>query len=154
MAGNPDFSDLFVAFNTADVRFLVVGAYAVIHYTEPRFTKDLDLWVEPAPENAHRVFAALRAFGAPLQGVSEADFSDPSVAFQIGVEPNRIDVLTAVEGLSFQACWKNARVTTYDGIPIRVLALDDILTAKLTTARPQDLLDVEKLMLAKRSRDE
>ena len=67
---------------------LVVGAYAVIHYTEPRYTKALDLWVEPTPENAHRVFEALRGFGAPMEGVAEADFSDPSVAFQIGIEPN------------------------------------------------------------------
>jgi hypothetical protein len=151
MAGNPDFKDLFAAFNDADVRFLVVGAYAVIHYTEPRYTKDLDVWVEPTPTNAARVFMALAAFGAPLSDVSEQDFADPSVVFQIGIEPNRIDVLTGIAGLDFAPAWDHSLATTYDGIPIRVLSIDDILLAKRNAGRPQDLLDIDKLERCRRS---
>lgn len=77
----------------AEVRFLVVGAYAVIHYAELRYTKDLDVWVDPTPDNAMRVYKALASFGAPLQGVTRENFMDPGLVFQIGVEPSRVGVL-------------------------------------------------------------
>jgi hypothetical protein len=152
MGANRDFRDLFAAFAAAEVRCLVVGAYAVMHYTEPRYTKDLDVWVEPSEDNARRVVAALSAFGAPLDGVSAEDFTDPSVVFQVGIEPNRFDVLTAVAGLDFATAWEHAVTTAYSGVPIRVLSLDDVITAKAAAGRPQDRLDLKRLARARDSR--
>jgi len=102
---NRDFVDLLRAFGAADVRFLIVGAYALAHHGRPRATGDLDVWIDPSPENAPRVMAALQAFGAPLQGVTEADFAQPSVVFQIGVAPGRIDILTELSGITFGEAW-------------------------------------------------
>ncbi len=91
---NQDFVDLLRAFIEDDVRFIVVGAYALALHSKPRATGDLDLWVEPTLENGARVLVALRRFGAPLQEVREADFAAPGIVYQIGVAPRRIDLLT------------------------------------------------------------
>src|SRR5262249_2582435 len=94
-----DFRDLLYEFTVARVRFVVVGAYAVIQHTEPRYTKDLDLWIEPTAENARRVYRALGRFGAPLARLSTAELAQPQMVFQIGVAPVRVDLLTSVAGL-------------------------------------------------------
>ncbi len=144
---NRDFSDLLAAFAAHDVRALVVGAYAVTFHARPRFTKDLDVWVEPSPGNAERVVAALAAFGAPLRthGVSADDFMRPGVVYQLGVVPNRIDVLTAVDGLVFADCWPRRVTSTYGTVPVAYLAKADLIVNKRTVARPQDLEDVRAL---------
>ena len=146
MSVNPDYSDLFRVFNDAEVRYVVVGAYAVIYHTEPRYTKDLDLWVEPARGNAERVYRALAAFGAPLDGVTPDDFTNQQLVYQIGIEPNRIDILMGIGKLVFSECWLNAAQTTFGGVPVRVLGLDDLVAAKSGTGRIQDGLDVERLL--------
>jgi hypothetical protein len=97
---NPDFVDLLRAFVAADVRFLVVGAYALALHGRPRATGDLDIWVDATPENARRVMQALAAFGAPLQEIAEADFAHPGVIYQIGVVPGRIDIVTELTGIT------------------------------------------------------
>jgi hypothetical protein len=93
MRVSSDFRELLSALNAARARYIVVGAYAVMHHTEPRYTKDLDVWVEPTPANARRVLEALRAFGAPTESLAVEDLCDPGVIYQIGVEPVRVDVL-------------------------------------------------------------
>jgi hypothetical protein len=100
-----DFSDLLRPFENSEVRYLVVGGYAVMVYTEPRFTKDLDVWVEPTSENAKKVFAALAQFGAPMVGWTVEDFVTPGMVFQIGIAPVRIDILTGVTGIEFADAW-------------------------------------------------
>ena len=145
MATNPDFSDLLSALNAASAEFLVVGAHAVMIYTSPRYTKDLDIWTRPSRDNARRVRAALAAFGAPLADLSEEDLAAEGTIFQIGVAPNRIDVITTVDALDFAACFARATRTTYGGVPIRALAREDLLINKKAVGRPQDLLDVENL---------
>jgi len=140
-----DFRDLLHAFSAARVRFLVVGGYAVIHHTEPRFTKDLDVWIHPTAANAARVMKALRAFGAPIDSLSSKDFEEPNIIYQIGVAPVRVDILTSIKGLDFDAAFRRSVVTEYAGVPTRVLSLLDILAAKRAAGRPQDLLDAEKL---------
>src|SRR5438132_1459599 len=105
MAINPDFRDLFSELSAAEARYLLVGGYAVMLYTVPRFTKDLDLWVEPSPDNARKVHAALTRFGAPMAELSLDDLSAPGTVFEIGVEPNRIDIRTSAEGLRFGEAW-------------------------------------------------
>jgi hypothetical protein len=152
MAVNRDFKDLFSTLNVFHVRFLVVGAHAVIHYTEPRYTKDLDIWVEPAARNAKATWRALTQFGAPLRGVSETDFKDPEIIFQIGVAPNRVDIMPGVPGVRFKTAWRNALKTTYGGTPIRIIGFNDLLRAKRAAARPQDLLDLAALDATKKAR--
>lgn len=102
---NQDFVDLLRAFNAADVRFLVVGAYALALHGRPRATGDIDLWVDETPENATRVMRALGAFGAPTESISEADFASPGVTYQIGVVPGRIDILTDLTGITLAEAW-------------------------------------------------
>src|SRR5213592_4361845 len=98
---NPDFVDLLRAFIAADVRFLIVGAYALALHGRPRATGDLDVWIEATPVNARRVLHALAEFGAPLNDFSEADLAAPGVVYQIGVRPGRIDILTELSGITF-----------------------------------------------------
>jgi hypothetical protein len=142
---NRDFSDLFAAFNEAGVEYLVVGAHAVAFYAEPRFTKDLDVWVNPSQANAPRVFAALGVFGVPLTGVSEADFATPGVTLQIGVAPNRIDVATAIDGVTFADSWPNRIGTNYGDLPIWIIGRADLIANKRAAGRPQDLHDLSVL---------
>ena len=102
---NQDFLDLLRAFAAHDVRFLIVGAYALAIHGRPRATGDLDVWIDATDDNAARVYAALRSFGAPLGDVSERDFARPGIVFQIGVVPGRIDILTQLSGLLFDEAW-------------------------------------------------
>jgi hypothetical protein len=145
MPVNPDFRDLFSILNEEKVEYLVAGAHAVIYHTEPRYTKDLDIWVNPTPENAQRVYKALARFGAPLRDISAADFCDPDLVYQIGVAPNRIDILMGVSGVGFSSAWADRVASTYGGIPILIMGKSSLLAAKKAAGRPQDLLDVEKL---------
>ena len=144
---NRDFRDLLAAFGAREVRFLVVGAYAVTFHSRPRFTKDLDVWVEPSETNAPRVVQALADFGAPLNthGVSVADFLKPGVVYQMGLPPNRIEILTAVDGLEFAACWPRRVTSSYGDVAVHYLAKSDLITNKRQVARPQDLEDVRAL---------
>lgn len=142
---NRDFSDLFAAFNDAGVEYLVVGAHAVAFYAEPRFTKDLDVWVNTSASNAARVVAALRTFGAPLPDVTESDFSTPGVTLQLGVAPNRIDIATAIDGVAFHEAWPNRTPTQYGDQPIWVIGRRDLVVNKRAAGRPQDLLDLSML---------
>jgi hypothetical protein len=139
---NADFSDLFAALNGACVSYLLVGGYAVAFHAEPRFTKDLDIWVEPSPANAARVFEALKVFGAPLSEVTEADFAAPGIVFQIGVPPNRIDVVTTVDGVEFSDAWSARAQSSYGAQRINVISRQHLIENKRAMGRPQDLVDV------------
>ena len=153
MGTNPDFRDLFSAFNAASCRYLVVGAYAVVHYGEPRYTKDLDIWVEPVADNARCVLAALKSFGAPVALLTIEDLCNPELVYQIGVEPNRIDVLMGIDGVEWGEAWAAASEAKYgDDVPIRVIGLDHLIRAKQASGRLQDQLDIEILKQVKRRR--
>ena len=143
---NSDYKELLKTLNAAHVRYLVVGAYAVMAHTEPRYTKDLDVWVDPTSENALSVFRALAEFGAPLSGITVNDFTRPETFYQLGVSPVRIDILTSVSGLDFASAWKNKATYDFDGVPVAVLAREDLIVAKQAVARPQDKLDIDTLL--------
>ncbi len=153
MERNPNFRDMLSALKDENVRFLVVGAYAVMYHAEPRYTKDLDLWIEPTRENAERVWNALRSFGAPLRDIEPEDFTDERMVYSVGVEPSRIDVLMGVDGVRFETAWKNRVSATYAEVPIDLLSRADLIRAKLAAGRPQDMLDVERLR-AKRTKSQ
>ena len=142
---NQDFVDLLRAFIDADVRFLVVGAYALAIHGRPRATGDLDIWVEPSPPNAARVMRALAVFGAPLNQISESDFTSPGVTYQIGVAPGRIDILTELTGLTFQDAWAGRIARPFGDVTVNVIGLADFIRNKRATGRAKDLGDVEGL---------
>jgi len=142
---NQDFRDLLAEFNARQVEFLLVGAHALAAHGHVRATQDLDLWVRPTRENAKRVIEALRAFGAPLHDLTEKDLSTPSLVFQIGVEPIRIDVLTAIDGVRFEEAWADRMCSKFADQPVAVLSREHLIKNKLAAARTQDLADVEAL---------
>lgn len=142
---NPDFRDLLRALCDADVRFLVVGAYAVSFHTEPRATADLDVWVEPAADNAIRVLAALRAFGAPIEQLSAADLISTDLVFQIGVPPRRIDLMTGITGVSFEEAWAGRAEAEYGQVRFPIIGREALIQNKRALGRPKDLLDLEAL---------
>jgi hypothetical protein len=145
MSVNSDFKDLLSIFNVYHVKYLVIGGYAVIMYTEPRYTKDLDVWVSTERENAIAVFQALREFGAPLVDMTEEDFAHEGFFYQMGIPPVRVDILMSVTGLSFEEAWQNRAIHDFDGVPVIFISKQDLITLKLSTGRPQDLIDAELL---------
>lgn len=145
MSLNQDFVDLFACLNQEKAEYLIVDAYAVIFYTEPRYTKDIDLWIKSDPENAKKVYAALKNFGAPIDELKVQDLSNPQMIYQIGIEPNRIDILMDLTGLDFETAWKNKNKTEYGKEKIYLLSLEDLIRAKQALNRLQDQIDLEKL---------
>lgn len=145
MAINPDFRDLFAALNAAGARYLLVGGYALAIHGEPRFTKDLDVWVEANTDNASRVWNALIEFGAPLANLRRDDLTTPGLVFQLGVPPNRIDILTAIDGVSFDEAWSDRASATYGDQPIAVISKAHLIQNKRATGRAQDALDATNL---------
>jgi hypothetical protein len=142
---NDDFVDLLRALSEAEVRFLVVGAYALAIHGHPRATGDLDVWVEPSSENADRVFRGLQRFGAPLTDVTAADFARPRLVYQIGLPPRRIDVLTDRTGLTFEEAWPERLRRSIAGVEVDVIGRAAYIRNKRATGRPQDLADVARL---------
>ncbi len=142
---NSDFKELLADLCRFQVRFLVVGGYAVMYHSEPRFTKDLDLWIEPNPGNAARLREALLNFGAWLSHMDVNDFSQPGVMFQIGMPPVRVDFLTSVPGVEFPGCWERREAVRIGEVEVPFLGLQDLIAAKERAGRDQDLLDLKKL---------
>jgi len=140
-----DFCDLLRAFVDRRVRFLIVGAYALAVLGRPRGTGDLDVWIEPTPDNARRAFTALRDYGAPLHDLTPADLATPGVVFQIGVPPLRIDVLTAIDGVEFEPAWRRRLRATFGDVPLTVIGRADFLANKRATGRLKDLADAARL---------
>ena len=143
---NQDFLDLLLALSAHNVRFLIVGAYALAIHGRPRATGDLDVWVEATPENAPRVMAALAAFGAPLAGVTERDFSSPGIVFQMGLAPYRIDILTELTGITFAEAWPTRlRAPFTPDLAVDYLGREAFIRNKRATNRTKDLGDIEGL---------
>jgi predicted nucleotidyltransferase len=140
-----DFKDMVRALNEENVRFILLGGFAVIIHGYTRSTKDLDLWIWANPENAVRIIRALEKFGAPMHDVSTKDFEKEGTIFQIGVQPIRIDIITAATGISFEEAYKNVENICVDGINVPLISIPDLIQNKKATARPQDLIDVEHL---------
>jgi hypothetical protein len=148
-----DYHDLLLAFTEANVRFLVIGAYALGVHGVPRATGDLDLWVDPSPQNATLVYGALRKFGAPLQDLKEVDLTSPGLIYQVGVRPNRIDVVTGITAVSFQEAWPGRMEIAVEGLRVPIIGRDALIRNKRATGRPRDLLDVEVLEKLQRPTD-
>lgn len=142
---NSDFSDLLRLFNANNVKYLIIGGYAVIQYAEPRFTKDLDLWISADQENAKVVYKSLKEFGAPLAGLSEADFSEEGYFYQMGLPPMRVDILMGIPGMAFDEAWVHRVVVDFEGLPVLFISRDDLIQIKKASGRPQDMIDANLL---------
>src|SRR5688572_4049802 len=142
---NQDFLDLLRAFIDRNVRFLIVGAYALAVHGRPRATGDLDLWVDATPENALRVMKALAEFGAPLSDVTQDDFSKPGIVFQIGLPPARIDILTELSGVVFSEAWETRTRAPFASLMVDYIGRDAFIRNKRATGRARDLGDIEAL---------
>lgn len=141
-----DYEELFKSLNTYKIKYLVVGAHAVMFYSEPRFTKDMDVWISARLNDVERIYEALKAFGAPLKNVRPSDFKNPTTILQIGVAPVRIDVLASIPRVSIEEAWKNKTRSRYGRTPIYILGRGDLIKAKRASGRPQDKLDLASLM--------
>lgn len=142
---NQDFLDLLRAFTDRNVRFLIVGAYTLGVHGRPRATGDLDVWVDPTPENARNIMLALEQFGAPPGQVTADDFSRPGVVFQMGLPPVRIDVMTELTGLTFDEAWPTRTRAEFGPVTADVLGRDAFIKNKRATGRLKDLGDLESL---------
>lgn len=145
---NSDFTDLLKLFNDNSVRYLIIGGYAVIQYAEPRYTKDLDLWISTDTTNATSVYAALKAFGAPLAELTEKDFAEEGYVYQMGVPPMRVDILMGIPGLEFEQAWERRVEIDFDGLLAPFISREDLIIAKRASGRPQDLIDADTLARA------
>jgi hypothetical protein len=140
--------ELLRAFNDHAVKYLIVSGYAFGVHAEPRATKDLDLFIRSDKENSQAIFRALAQYGAPLGGLSPADFMDGTI-FQLGQPPARVDILQHIDGVSFDQAWENRVEGLLDGeIRTVVISKQDLIRNKLASGREQDLLDVKMLRTA------
>jgi hypothetical protein len=150
-----DYKDLLSAFQSRGVKYLIVGGFAVIYHSQPRFTKDMDLFIKADQENAKATYAALAAFGAPLQGIRHDDFTDCNSFFRFGRDPKAFDILPAIPGVDFDAAWERRVETLIDaatGLKANFISADDLIASKLASGRPQDLADADAVQKTQRLR--
>jgi len=145
MLTSPDFKDLLSLFKKYRVKYLVVGGYAVMRYSEPRFTKDLDLLISVDKNNSISVYNALKEFGAPLVNITAKDFSQEGYFYQMGVQPLRVDILMSIPGVNFDEAWEHKEVVQLGDIEINFISKKHLIESKKASGRPQDLLDLENL---------
>ncbi|MBX3291090.1 MAG: nucleotidyltransferase [Acidobacteria bacterium] len=142
---NSDFRDLLQIFAAYKVRYLIIGGYAVSKHSEPRYTKDLDIWIDNSIENAELVYSALKAFGAPMSDVTVNDLTTPSMVYQIGIEPTRVDIIMGLAEMDFDNCWKRRESVSIGEIPMNFISLSDLIETKDLAGRPQDIIDADNL---------
>lgn len=147
-----DFSELLKAFDGHGVRYLIVGGHAVMYYTEPRYTKDLDVWVEAEPRNAVKVFDALAEFGAPLAEMTADDFAHEGFFYQLGRPPLRVDVLTSIDGVRFSDAWPRREQAVFGDRVVALISRADLIANKRAVGRHIDLHDAELLEQAANER--
>jgi hypothetical protein len=142
---NKDLREFIELLNSNGAEYLVVGAFAVAFHGYPRYTGDLDLFVRPTKANAERVLSALSQFGFGKAGIEVADLQSSGMIIQLGVQPNRIDLLTAISGVGFDEAWATRRQAELEGVPTQFIGRASLLRNKESTGRAKDLGDAEEL---------
>lgn len=140
-----DFREFIASLNAHDVRYLVVGGYAVALHGYPRFTKDLDIWLWLEAENAAKAVQALADFGFAALDITADDFLVADQIIQLGYPPNRIDLITTLPGVEFASCFEQREVVMVDGIPVNFIDRESLKRNKRASGRLQDLADLENL---------
>lgn len=139
---NPDFIDILSAFSDENVEYLLVGAFAMSFHGYPRATGDIDLWIRRSEENSGKVWRALEKFRAPLFDLKRTDLLNPDVIFQMGVIPNRIDIITSIDGVEFDEAWGDKEYVSTSGVKIPIISKAHLIINKSSTERPKDRNDV------------
>ena len=145
MVLNQDFKEFIQSLNDHNVRYLIIGGYAVAFHGHPRYTKDLDIWIELGQENAANILKALAQFGFGSLGLRQDDFLEPDQIIQLGSPPIRIDILTTLAGVDFDECFASKTVAAIDNIQMNFIDLENLKKNKKATGRLQDLADLENL---------
>lgn len=140
-----DFREFIASLNDNNVRYLIVGGYAVAFHGYPRYTKDIDIWVELEPTNAQNIIEALKQFGFDSLGLEPEDFLVANQIIQLGYPPNRIDLITTLVGVEFQECFASRQEAMIDGLAINFIDVENLKRNKLASGRPQDIADVSNL---------
>lgn len=142
---NQDFKEFVQSLNASRVRYLIVGGYAVAVHGHPRYTKDIDIWIEMSEEKAHRLVQALDDFGFGSLGLQPADFLQPDQIVQLGYPPARIDLLTTLVGVDFDTCHASRVDVLIDDVVASFIDLENLKRNKRASGRLQDLADLENL---------
>jgi len=142
---NPDFKDFVKLLTENKVEYLIVGGYAVGIHGYPRYTGDLDIWINDTTENARLVLKCVEDFGFASYNLAVSDFTKPGNIIQLGYPPVRIDIINQADGVNFDECYKNKKDVTADDITLYFIGYDDLLKNKKTTSRPRDIDDIENL---------
>ena len=145
MRREPDFEEFLQLLNQHQVKYCIVGAFAVGLYAEPRYTKDLDILVEPTIENGGKVVAALKDFGFESMGLTAADFLEKNEFIQLGYAPVRIDLITTIKGCTFDEVWQNKKSGQYGDQKVFVIGREELIKTKKESARPQDISDLKAI---------
>ena len=140
-----DFKEFIELLNVHNVRYLVVGGYAVAFHGYPRYTKDLDVWIDLSPENADKIIKALKDFGFGSLGIKSEDFLKSDQIIQLGYPPDRIDILTTLKMIKFNDCYKDRIEIEIQGTKINFIDIENLKKNKRATGRPQDVADAENL---------
>ena len=148
MSVSKDFEELFALLNAHGVKALIVGGHAVAFHAKPRYTKDIDVFVEPSEGNAARLLLALSDFGFGQLGLSAEDFTTLGNVVQLGYPRNRVGLLTAVTGLSFEEAWSSRTPGRYGAQSVQYIGREALIRNKRSAGRPQDLADVAMLEAA------
>lgn len=149
-----DYKDLLFAFQSRGVKYLVVGGFAVIYHSQPRFTKDMDVFISADTQNAKATYAALAEFGAQLTGMTPEDFTDRNSFFRFGRDPKGFDILTSIPGVDFDEAWERRVeivIDTATGQTANFISAEDLIVSKLAAGRPQDLADADAIRKATES---
>lgn len=141
----PDLKDLLRLLNQHHVAYLIVGSYAVMKYTEPFYTKDMDIWIDSTPENAERTYKALVQFGAPMADLTIHDLTQQHIVFQFGMAPARVDVMTSIDAVTFGEAWKHRVQTHLGDIPISIISFEHLIQNKEAANRDTDNVHLSRL---------
>ena len=142
---NQDFKEFIQLLNENQVKYLVIGGYAVAIHGHPRYTKDIDIWIEISEDNANKLVTTLTQFGFDSLGVTTQDFQTANQIIQLGYPPNRIDLITNPDGIDFQTCYDSKIEVNLNDVPVKFINLDNLKKNKLASGRLQDLADLENL---------
>jgi len=142
---HPDFKDFLRLLSSHNVKYLLVGGYAVGYHGYPRATGDMDIWIEMSKPNSKKIAATFRDFGMPNEAISESLFLEKNKVIRMGVPPVRLEVITSASGVDFNECYSNREVIEIDEIPINFISLQDLKKNKHAAGRYKDLEDLEHL---------
>jgi hypothetical protein len=141
----PDFKELLGLFNAHKVEYIIVGGYALAFHGAPRYTGDIDIYIQPEDENAERIISALEEFGFGSVGLSAEDFARPGQVIQLGVPPVRVDIITSIAGVSWDEAFSDRALGKYGDIPVHYIGREQFIINKKAVARKKDLADLEAL---------